>query len=130
MPVARWIDFRQSRVQLPMNLSMARVTKDFLQSMVNQFVVTSRLNKGEASRQLCLFLVKVERQDTYALTDGAQVVLSKRIRGTDQDWSKKLLGISGQLWRRQNHCHQEESRSITSSTNRHSSRACNVEVSA
>ena len=34
---------------------------------------------------------EVERQDAYyMLTDGVQVVLSKRIRRTDQDWSKCL----------------------------------------
>ena len=48
------------------------------------------LNGGEARWRLCLFLGKVETQDTYALTDGVQVVLSKRIRITDQDWTKYL----------------------------------------
>ena len=33
---------------------------------------------------------KVERQVTYVLTDGAQVVLSKCIRRTGQDWPKYL----------------------------------------
>ena len=35
--------------------------------------------KGSDGMYAC-FLGKVERQDTYALTDGAQVALSKRIR--------------------------------------------------
>ena len=48
------------------------------------------LNKGQATWHLCLFLVKVERQDTYVLTDGVQVVLSKRIRRRDQDCPKNL----------------------------------------
>ena len=48
------------------------------------------LNKGEARLHLRLFLGKVERQDTYVLTGGVQVVLSKCIRRTDQDWSKNL----------------------------------------
>ena len=37
------------------------------------------LNKGEARWHLCLFFVKVESQDTCILTDGVQVVLSKRV---------------------------------------------------
>ena len=45
------------------------------------------LNKG-ARWHLCLFLGKVERQDTRVLTNGVQVVLSKCIR-TDQDWFTK-----------------------------------------
>ena len=48
------------------------------------------LNKGEERWRLCLFLGKVERQDAYVLTDGVQVVLSKRARRTDQDWFKKF----------------------------------------
>ena len=44
------------------------------------------LSKG-ARWHLCLFLRKVERQDAYVLTDGVQVVLSKRIRRTDHDGS-------------------------------------------
>ena len=71
--------------------------------MVNQFMVTPRastkekqdvhgyiksLNKGGARLHLCLFLENVERQDTYVLTDGVQVVLSTCIIRTDQDWSK------------------------------------------
>ena len=55
--------------------------------MVKQFMVTPKasINKGEARLHLCLFLGKVERQDTYVLTDGVQVVLGARIRMTDQD---------------------------------------------
>ena len=48
---------RQSLVQLPISLSMARVTKDFLLNMVNQFMVTARV------------LVK-ERQDGFFLVLG------------------------------------------------------------
>ena len=73
--------------------------------MVNQFMVTPRAstnekpdvhgyvkspNKRGARLHLCLFLENVERQDTYVLTDGVQVVLSTCIRRTDQDWSKYL----------------------------------------
>ena len=49
-----------------------------------------RVNKGEARWRLRLFLGKVERQDTYELADGVQVVLSKCIRRTDQVLSKHL----------------------------------------
>ena len=70
---------------------MARVTKDFSQNMVNQFIgYIKSPNKGEARWRLCLLLGKVEMQDTYALTDGVQVVLSTRVRRTDQDWFKCL----------------------------------------
>ena len=73
------------------------------------------LNKGEARWHLCLFLRKAESQDTYVLTDGVQIVQSKRIRRTDQDWSKYLailfVGVPDTLWR-QNYCHREKSRSI------------------
>ena len=47
------------------------------------------LNKGEARWRLCVFLGKVERHDTYVLTGGVQVALSKCVR-IDQDWSKYL----------------------------------------
>ena len=50
--------------------------------MVNQFMVNyiKSLNKQKARWG--------ERQDAYVLTDGVQVVLSKCVRRTDQDWSK------------------------------------------
>ena len=48
------------------------------------------LNKGEARRRLWLVSEKVESQDTYVLTDDVQVALSKCVRRTDQDWSKRL----------------------------------------
>ena len=57
--------------------------------MVNQFMTTSRAStKGDARWHLFLFLGKAERQGAYVLTDGVQVVLSKCVRRTDQDWSK------------------------------------------
>ena len=111
-------------------MTMARATKDFKQNMVSQFMDINTPRKGVARWHLCFFLGKVEWQDTYVLTDGVQVVLSKRVRRTDQDWSKynthiqKLqcifMGVSNQF-RRQNHCRQEKSASITSSADRYSS---------
>ena len=80
-----------------------------------------------------LFWGEVERQDAYVLTDGVQVGLSKRVRRTGQDWSKyfptykSFNGISDKLWTH-NHCHKEDCRSIASGANRHSPRACDVEV--
>ena len=47
------------------------------------------LNKGEPRWRLCLFLGKVERQDTYVLTGGAQVVLSKCVRSPNTCQSTK-----------------------------------------
>ena len=38
-----------------------------------------------------------------------------------------FMGVPDKLWR-QNYCHKEKSRSIASSTDRHSSRACDVET--
>ena len=63
------------------------------------------LNKGEARWHLCLFLGKMERPDTYVLTDGVQVALSKGIRRTDQILGiyKKphclLMGVPDKPWR-------------------------------
>ena len=77
------------------------------------------LDKGEARWHLCLFLGKVERQDT----DGVQVVLSKHImiiERTDQDLSKYLptcKSFNAFSWECQ-----------TSSADKHSSRTCNGEI--
>ena len=52
---------------------------------------------------------------TYVLTDGVQVVPGK---SHIQRLQCIFMGVPNQLWR-QNHSHQEKSRSITSSTDRH-----------
>ena len=69
-------------MQLPIGLVYGKSFKGLLAEYVKS------LNKGEARWRLCLFLGKVERQDTYVLRDGVQVVLSKCVRRTDQDWSE------------------------------------------
>ena len=82
------------------------------------------LNKGEARWHLCLFLGKVESQDTYVLTPRAQVVLRKSIRRTDQDWFKNLAAyksFNAYSW-------EYQTNFGGSSADRYSLSACDVEV--
>ena len=64
---------------------MARVTKVLKLSMVNQFMVTSKVSTTEKLDGIyaCDWVLG------KSLRDGVQVVLSKCIWRTDQDWSKR-----------------------------------------
>lgn len=74
---ARWVLNRFQLVHT--NLYMEDHTSDIWQIMGNQSMATSAATKGSSVAP------KVESQDTYILTDGTQIVLSKCITRTDQE---------------------------------------------
>jgi len=67
MPVGYWIDFSQSKVQLPMNLSMARVNRFMLhqESQQRRSKIASMfvLQKSWRARHLCAYRCKIPRSN-------------------------------------------------------------------
>ena len=106
--------------------------------MVNQFMVTSEVLTKEKHDGVYVLILGKSGEARYPCLDRWR---ASNLEQSHQENRSKLVQVPGNLQKlqcllmgvpdklgKQNHCRKEKSRSVASSVDRHSSRACDVEV--